>query len=86
MGTFETSTHVFCYTHQSMCDVSVSPPRPGLSLLSYPFSRLSRIFVKVAISLELRVVLDTACDLNLKKKHIIKGTQRKREAVYQLQK
>lgn len=44
--------------------LSVLPPRPGLSLLSYPSNRLSRILVKVVMSLKLRVELESALDLN----------------------
>ena len=40
------------------------PPRPGLSLLSYPSSRLSRILVNVVMSLKVRVELESALDLN----------------------
>lgn len=48
-----------------MCIIfPVLPPRPGLSLLSYPSSRLSRILVKVVMSLKLRVELESAFDLN----------------------
>lgn len=48
-----------------MCVVFiVLPPRPGLSLLSYPSSRLSRILVKVVMSLEFCVELESAFDLN----------------------
>ena len=46
-----------------VCPV-VLPPRPALSLLSYPSSRLSRILVNVVMSLTLRVELESAFDLN----------------------
>lgn len=54
-------------TYTSLCIIfPVLPPRPGLSLLSYPSSRLSRILVKVVMSLELRVELESAFDLKEK--------------------